>query len=200
MQHALTLLNRTVPDQKELESYIGGPLQRGFAELLGTDEPAEVERAMELYRQRYRGIGIYENEVYDGIPSVLDALTSDGWRLLVVTAKPTPFAKVVVDHFQLADHFAQIFGSELDGRFAEKDDLIRHILETEHIDPQNALMIGDRKHDVLAAQRNGVATIAVCWGYAKPEELSNCNPDLIVETVRELPAAIAELGSGCPAI
>ena len=198
IQHALEQLGLTAPDMGQLETYIGGPLQCGFADLLGTDDPATVDRAIELYRDRYRRVGIYENEVYAGVPGVLDAARQAGLRLFVVTAKPTPFAKIVLDHFDLRDYFQQVYGSELDGRFVEKTDLLRHVLAAEKIDPGDAVMIGDRRHDIVAAQGNGVASIAVRWGYAQPGELAECDPSSIVDAVSDLSAAISKLRADRP--
>lgn len=71
---ALEALGVRVPPQSELDAFIGPPLRRSFATLLGTDDAAAVERALELYRARYRTDGMYENRVYDAVPAMLERL------------------------------------------------------------------------------------------------------------------------------
>ncbi len=47
-------------------------------------------------------------------------------------------------------------------------------------------MIGDRKYDVLGAQKIGVDSIGVLYGYGSLEELKEANPNYIIENVEEL--------------
>jgi phosphoglycolate phosphatase len=47
-------------------------------------------------------------------------------------------------------------------------------------------MVGDRKHDIIGAQKNGIASIAVKYGYATEAELAAANPTYTVATVAEL--------------
>jgi hypothetical protein len=49
-------------EERQLRSFIGPPLQDQFA-ALGLDE-GDVGRAVELYRERFRDHGLYENRVY----------------------------------------------------------------------------------------------------------------------------------------
>ena len=54
-------------------------------------------------------------------------------------------------------------------------------------------MIGDREHDILGARANGMATVAVTWGYAAPGELDAARPDATCASPDELPAALGRL-------
>jgi phosphoglycolate phosphatase len=47
-------------------------------------------------------------------------------------------------------------------------------------------MVGDRRHDVLAASRNGVPTVGVLWGYGDREELSAAGAQAIIARPVEL--------------
>jgi phosphoglycolate phosphatase len=57
-------------------------------------------------------------------------------------------------------------------------------------------MVGDRVHDVVGARENGVACVAVRWGYGSPEELHAARPDAIVNTVGELLAYLCARAGG----
>ena len=74
---------RSRPD--ELEWCIGPPLRENFVKLVGEDLAA---RGVELYRERFSDVGLFENEVYDGIPLVLEALAAQGAALFVASSKP----------------------------------------------------------------------------------------------------------------
>ena len=64
----------------------------------------------------------------------------------------------------------------------DKGDLIDHLLREERLDPSEVCMVGDRKHDVLAAARHGIPTVGVLWGYGSREELETAGAALLVET------------------
>ncbi len=186
IQFALTELKRPAPSEDELAIYIGPPLRKSFAYMLETDDSALIEEALRLYRVRYGDIGLFENQVYPGIPELLASAQQAGKRLFVATAKPRQFAQRILDHFALSQYFDVIYGAEFDGRFDNKADLLAHLFATEGIDPASAVMIGDRDADIKAAKANGVASIGVLWGYGPRAELEAAGADAICATPKEL--------------
>jgi len=188
VQYALERLGRPVPEADALTWMIGPPLIAGFTELLGG--AADAPEAVRLYRERYSDVGLFENEVYAGIPALLNQLRERDIRLFVATSKLQVFARRILDHFGLSGAFVEIYGSEPDNRNADKRDLIRHILDRETFDPAQAVMIGDRKHDAIGAKANGIATIGVTWGYGSRQELSEAGVACFVEDPQELEQAI----------
>ncbi|WP_029078995.1 HAD family hydrolase [Bradyrhizobium sp. th.b2] len=169
IQYALGKLGRPVPSQDELTWCIGPPLRASFALLLGGEEFAD--RAVELYRERFGDVGLFENRVYPDIAAVLAALRERPGRMYVATSKPHVFASRIVAHFGLNGYFDHVFGSELDGTRVNKVDLLAYALEQTGADPAEAVMIGDRSHDVIGAIRNGIRAVGVTYGYGTPEEL-----------------------------
>jgi phosphoglycolate phosphatase len=169
IQYALDKLGRTAPPAGELLWMIGPPLRVSFPKLLGA--PDRTEEAIAHYRERYVGGAMYDAIVYDGVPEALDALSAAGHRLFVATAKAHCYARPILERFDLARRFAAIHGPELDGTRDHKHDLVAHIIATEGVRPMNAIMIGDREHDVTAAARNGIRAVGVTWGYGSVEEL-----------------------------
>lgn len=141
----------------------------------GFDE-ARAWEAVNHYRERFRVTGLYENRVFDGIPELLEALVGRGHTLYVATSKPGVFAREIARHFAFDRHFKAIYDSELDGTRTHKDELIRHLLDSEGLAAEHCLMIGDRMHDLLGASRNGVACIGVGYGFGSEDELRAHQP------------------------
>ena len=77
-----------------------------------------------------------------------------------------------MDHFDLARHFAGVYGAEPGGRFDAKIDLLAHLIESGVIQAGTAVMVGDRASDILAAKINGIRSIGASWGYGDPGELA----------------------------
>lgn len=186
IQYALTMLGRDAPHADELEWCIGPPLRHSFARLLDSSDEGLVTQALLLYRERFAETGLYENRVYEGIPEVLSALRRQGYRLFLATAKPRIFAERILDHFDLADFFETIHGSDLNGQLTDKPSLVRHILATEGLPPDRTMIIGDRRYDIIGGKANGLQTGAVTYGYGSREELEAEAPDLLFDTPAQL--------------
>jgi len=161
-----------------------------FAALLSTNEEGLISRAIDLYRERFVAVGMFENKVYSGVANGLGQLAADDHSLWVVTSKPQVYAQQIVDHFGLLGWFSGIYGSELGGGNADKADLVREVLENEHMKPDETWMIGDRAHDVRGGRINGTLTAGVLWGYGTEEELSAEEPDMLVESMEDLVSRI----------
>jgi phosphoglycolate phosphatase len=124
-----------------------------------------------FYRERFSDVGLFENSLYPDIGAALAALAQSPRRLFVATSKPHVFASRIIEHFGLAGYFEHVFGSELDGTRVHKAELLAYALAQTGVDPSDALMIGDRSHDVLGAKANGMDAVGVTYGYGSPEEL-----------------------------
>jgi phosphoglycolate phosphatase len=182
LQYALEKLGRPIPPEEQLLRYIGPPLFDSFPAMLDSSDKSLVERAIELYRDRFASKGMVENSVYPGITDALAALHAERYRLYVVTTKPTVFARRILDYFGLAEFFLGVYGSELDGTRSHKSELIAHVIAQEHIRPADAVMIGDREHDIKGALANRVFPVGVLWGYGSREELINAGATALCET------------------
>lgn len=172
IRYALAKMERPYPADASLDWCIGPPLQETFATLLQTTDPQLPIEALRLFRERFGTVGLFENEPYPDIDNVLGQLQAAGLRLFIATSKPAIYARQIVEHFDLARYFLQVYGSELDGRLTHKNELIHHILQQETLAANQTLMIGDREHDILGAKANHVAAAGVTWGYGSASELT----------------------------
>jgi len=188
IQYALAKLGRPIPAQDELTWCIGPPIQASFARMVGEELAG---RGVALYRERFGDVGLFENSLYPGIEATLAALKSRA-RLFVATSKAHVYADRIIDHFELRPYFEHVFGAELDGTRVHKGDLLAWALERTGTDPAQAVMIGDRKHDIIGAKQNGIEGIGVLYGYGSREELLEAGAVRLCAT----PHAILEHFSG----
>jgi phosphoglycolate phosphatase len=191
IRHALARLSAPAPDDAELRRYIGPPLRKTFATLLGTDERDVVERAIGHYRERFAATGWQENTAYPAIEAALAQLRGAGARLFVCTAKPQVYAERIVAHFGFDAHFAAVYGADLEGHYDDKAKLLAHLVAREGVAPARAVMIGDRDNDIRAARANGMRVVGVLWGYGSAAELALA--DALVATPPELPDVLHRL-------
>ncbi|UVE17862.1 HAD family hydrolase [Pseudomonas sp. LS44] len=190
VQFALAQLGIDEPDLSALEHFIGPPLLQCFMTSYGFDE-ATAWQAVNHYRERFKVTGLYENRLFDGVPALLKCLAGQGRTLYIATSKPSVFAREIARYFGFDRHFKLIYGSELDGTRTDKVELLAHLLAEERLDPSQALMIGDRKHDLIGARRNGLDCAAVGYGFGSREELLAEAPTYHFETLAALHQAFA---------
>jgi phosphoglycolate phosphatase len=184
IQYALQRLDHPVPSQDELTWCIGPPLRASFVTMLGGESLADL--AVSFYRERFADVGLYENSVYPDIKDVLTTLGHSRARMFVATSKPIIFAERIIDHFGLTGHFEHIFGSELDGTRVNKTELLAYALEKTDVNPSQALMIGDRSHDMIGAKNNGMGAIGVLYGYGSRQELIEAGASHVCATQRAI--------------
>jgi phosphoglycolate phosphatase len=190
-QYALRKLGAPIPEYNALAWIIGPPLRQSFARLLAPG--GDAEEALRLYREVYAAGGLRDADVYPGVPQALVELRGIANRIFVCTAKPTVFARQVLEHFGLDGHFDRIYGPELDGRLDDKAELMAHMIKVERITPQSSVMIGDRDNDIRAAKANGMPSIGVLWGYGGREELVTAGATVLCERPGQLVQAARDL-------
>jgi len=188
IQYALGKMGMQENDRSRLMHFIGPPLATSFRNTYGMSKE-NADKAVAFYREYYAEKGIFECKVYEGLPKLLETLHDRlGRKLAVVTSKPQIYTGQILEHFDIAKYFSAVVGSELDGARTDKAELIAAALEKLGATPQETVMIGDRKYDIIGAEKNGVTTIGVMYGYGSMAELMDAGggADYIVSTPRGL--------------
>lgn len=186
VMYALAKYGIEVKDRRELYRFIGPPLIESFESFYGFSHGQAVE-SVGFYREYYREKGIYENKVYEGIPALLARIKAAGKRILLATSKPEEFAVEILRHFGLFEYFDIAAGAAMDETRTAKADVIAYALEKAGITERGGcIMVGDRKHDILGAKAQGMASMGVLFGYGSRQELEEAGADLIAENVKDI--------------
>ena len=188
LQFALGELGVPCPPPAELLVHIGPPVRSALSVILKTTDETLIEEALRLYRVRFAETGLFENEVFAGVPEMLKTLRASSHRLFVATSKPYVFTERILRHFRLTDYFEGVYGSELSGRLDNKIELIRHVLSSSELKPEETLMVGDRMYDIFGAKENGCFSLGVTYGYGSEEELRGAGADLLCHSPQEIAA------------
>lgn len=183
--YALERMGREAPGDAVLNRFIGPPLLDSFIEFCGMTE-AEALRAIDIYRERYVGVGLYESTVYPGMAALMKALHEAGARVAIASSKPTFMLERLSEHFGLAGYIDRFAGVGLKPHGADKSDLILSALDG--ADKSRAAMVGDRRFDIEAARKVGVCPIGAGFGYAPPGELQAAGAHRVFDSARALGA------------
>ncbi len=168
-----------------LLSFIGPPLKDSFKSYFSLNEQ-QIDKAVTYYREFFNKDGLFQNYLYEGIEDLLSSLKDKGLTLFIATSKPTVFAEKIIKMFKLEKYFDGIIGSELDGSRSAKSEIIGYILEEKSLDKEKCLMVGDRMHDILGANKQDIDSMAVLYGYGSIDEFSELKPTYIVSSVKEI--------------
>lgn len=191
-QYALDFFGIHHEPVENLRRFVGPPLQESFQVLYGFS-PAQAKLAVEKYRERYRVKGVYENKLYPGIPALLEELSHRA-AVCLATSKPEVFSRKILEMGGVLPYFTRAVGSELDGRRTDKAEVIQEVLrQLGNPDRAQAVMVGDRKHDILGARACGLESIGVEYGFAPERELEEAGADHIVPTVEALRGLLWQL-------
>ena len=169
----------------ELMCFAGPPLVEMFMQKYGMSEK-DALHATELYRERYLPTGWAECSPFDGMNELMQRLRAAGKKLAAATSKPERLARQILEHYSMTDDFDLICGSEFDGTRGQKWEVIDFVLKSFGIEPTDAIMVGDRKYDVIGAKKCGLDCIGVRFGYAEPNELEEHGAVYIAETADDL--------------
>lgn len=188
IEYALAHYGITVADRSSLRPFLGPPLSDSMRRYYGFGEEQAVE-AVEIFREYYNVKGMFENRVYPGVEDMLKALQARGCKLFVATSKPEQVARDILGHFGLAGYFLFIGGATPDDSRVKKGDVVRYVLENAGVaDHSQAIMVGDREHDVLGAKENGLESIGALYGYGSREELLKAGVDYLADSTEALAA------------
>ncbi len=183
--YALERYGIRVEDKKSLYSFIGPPLNDSFMQYYGFS-PEKAMEAIGVYREYFRDRGIFENEVYEGIPELLDRIKKSGRKIVLATSKPEEFAVRILEHFDLIGYFDVVAGASMDEKRNKKGDVIKYAMEKGGLSAAGAVMIGDREHDIFGAGENGLPSIGVLYGYGDRKELEAAGAAYIADAVKDI--------------
>lgn len=188
IRHTMAEISGPDFDEATLRSFIGPPLRDSFRDIAGLSGD-RLERALEIYIAHQLDSALELVQPYAGIPELIADLTAARVPLAVATSKRTANARMVLENTNLIDAFHIVSGAE-PGRMQKRHsiDTAREGLIAGGFDVSNAVMIGDRIHDIDGAAHFDMPCVAVAWGYGTADEWQRA--DHTVTSVAELRALL----------
>jgi phosphoglycolate phosphatase len=154
---------------------------------LGTagEDEAVLKRVLRDFRERYTAAPLHETRPYPGVPEVLLRLAPR--PLGVCTNKGRRLATLLLEGLGLQPRLSGLVAEDdLPWRKPDPRPLLA-LAERLGAPPAATLVVGDGLQDLQAARAAGMPCCAVLGGYTEPALLRAAAPDLLVETVAELP-------------
>lgn len=195
--HALAKAGLAQLPHDELESYVGdgAPLLMARAARLDVHD-AKVAPIVAEFLDYYSEHVIDHTSLMPGALQALDELCA--YPLGVCTNKPRRTSLAVLQGLGLEPRFrAVVAGDDLPQRKPHPS-MVQEAARQLGVPVAEVVMVGDGTQDVAAGRAAGALTIGVRGGIQAIERLLASEPDALIESLAELPAAISRLVSGTP--
>lgn len=155
-----------VPADEEIFDQVGNPVNEIYENLfpnLSDEERPQLQESIfsVLLDRIQRG----EGRLFEGVQSVLETL-GEHRPLGVVTNAQTQYMNSVLETHDLDRHFEQTLCND-DAPNGEKSEIVEMQLRKFDVSPRDALLVGDRESDRLAARTHGLHFIGCDFGYGR---------------------------------
>jgi len=176
----------------EILKTFGEPLTTTIVKLLPN---VNVEEAVDIYRSFQRDKFGKMIRLFPGMPELLAALQSQGYKLGIVTSRLTGTTMQGLEKYDIKKHFDAVVTFDDTKKHKPDPDPVFCALEKLGSTAEEAIMLGDSKFDVLCARNAGVKSVLVGWSLAASEEdrTGENAPDYIIESADELLAILKDV-------
>jgi len=148
---------------------------------------AECSEALVYFLASYREHMLDHTRAYPGVREGLELLA--GHPLAVLTNKPVNFSLGILEGLGLAGFFRVVYGGNSFEKKKPDPYGVQVILRDLAVESSETMMVGDSDVDVMTARNAGISVAGVSYGIGS-HTFVDCPPDLIVDSLVELPARL----------
>lgn len=191
IQSFLHTLEKYYPNQYQREdvlAFIGPTLHETFVSM----DEEKVDEMMGVYRAFNHERHDELVTEFEGVFDTIKHLHEKGYKLGIVTTKIRHTVEMGLKLTKL-DQFFDVVITLDDVKNAKPDpEPIYKALEQLDAKAEEAVMVGDNSHDILAGKNAGTKTAGVAWTAKGPDYLNQFNPDYLLESMADLLKIIEE--------
>ncbi len=184
--HILNSLDLPTHPQEAYRYFVGNGIEKLVERMLPAGQEKYHEEALHLLRSYYSEHWADTSAPYDGIPQLLDSLSSKHIPFAVLSNKPEGLTKANVHHFLKKWQFSDVAGATAE--FLHKPDKGRALVMAQKLNvrPKNILFVGDSSIDMQTANNAGMVAIGATWGFRTAEELQENGAHALISHPLEL--------------
>ena len=140
-----------------------------------TFTPALADAIRAGFAKHYDHDGFPQTREYPGVLGVVRMLKDVGAIVAIVTNKRYVGATAMARHFGWGQVFDRVYAGDMTEPKVRKPELLKRVLAQFDATPGDSVLVGDTMSDFAAAAANGVSSLAVTWGYGRPDELAQAD-------------------------
>jgi pyrophosphatase PpaX len=185
IQSFLHTLEKYYPNQYKREdvlAFIGPPLYDTFVAM----DKERVQEMIDTYRAFNHAKHDELVKEYETVYETVETLHEKGFKLGIVTTKVRSTVLMGLKLTKLDRFFDCIVALDDVERAKPDPEPIFKALSILQSAPQEAIMVGDNYHDILAGKNAGTKTAGVAWSVKGREYLEKYEPDFMLEKMSDL--------------
>jgi phosphoglycolate phosphatase len=186
-------LGREVFSEDLIRSWVGNGAQTLVKRALSADVEIDKNldddlftKALAIFLAAYKEHACVKTKTYPNVGSTLKALHENGYKMAIVTNKPYAFVAPILETLKLQRYFSLYLGGDSLPEKKPHPEPLLYVCDKMGYSVKQALMVGDSKNDILAANAAGMQSIAVSYGYNYGEDISAFKPDVVVDDFADI--------------
>ena len=185
----MTIRELLLPPRTETEcaSTIGLPLAGCFRALYPDIHDDRIGLCAATYRRIFdENLQHIKPEAFPGVVTTLQALRQRGFTLTIASSRSRLSLTELTRDMGIADYISYLIGADDVKEAKPKPEPVLKTLAAMHVEPHEALVVGDMAVDILMGANAGTKTCGVTWGNGIRAELSEAGADHIIDKMEEL--------------
>ena len=174
--------------REDVLPFLGPTLHEVFGEM----DPDRVEEMVLDYRTYNLANHDALVKEFVGVMETIETLKIKGYKLGIVTTKREDVAFKGLRLMKLDSYFDVMIAYDHVKKVKPDPEPIFLALEKLGSKPEEALMVGDNFHDVIAGKNAGTKTAGVAWSIKGREYLAKYEPDFMLENMTDLLRILGE--------
>ncbi|NPE58593.1 phosphoglycolate phosphatase [Dickeya dadantii] len=146
----------------------------------------QVQDARSLFDKYYARTVDSGSQLFSGVQETLAQLAERGFRMAVVTNKPTPFVAPLLEMLGIGDDFALIIGGDDVTEKKPHPAPLYMVLGKLGLHANELLFVGDSRNDIQAARAAGCPCVGMTYGYNYGEAIALSHPDVVLDRFADL--------------
>jgi len=142
------------------------------------------KKALKIFKEHYSKNFAVNTKLYPYAKEILEYL-KEIYKLALITNKPFEFVNPILEKLNIK-YFDFILGGDSLKEKKPSPLPILHTCKKLNISPKETVIVGDSKNDIIAGKKAEVKTIAITHGYNFGEDIKKYNPDIIINSLKEL--------------
>ena len=148
--------------------------------------PELQNKARDLFNAHYGASDHSATTVYPEVIETLTKIKSLGVKIALLTNKPSQFVAAVLQEQGLDSFFCHIVGGD---DFPEKKPspmALNWLMSEFNFTPDQTVMVGDSKNDILAAQNAKCRSVGVTYGYNYGVPIAESEPTFVCQKFNQI--------------
>ena len=154
------------------------------------NDDAKIDEAYTVYNEKYNGVYLEVEELYDGIAEAIETLRKSGIKMSVLSNKQDQMVVGLCEKLLPKEAFTEFRGQRVGAPTKPNPTVPLELCALMGVEPCECALVGDSDVDMITAKNAGFTAIGVSWGYRAPELLLENGADIIAETPRDILSAI----------